>query len=51
MLEVPDNADPYEDQFEKRDKKRSEAVAKNEFQRLKNIAKTLKGGRVKGRHG
>ena len=43
-------ADPYEDQFEKRDKKKKEDIAKNEYQRLRNIGKSLKGGRVKGGH-
>ena len=40
--------DPYEDQFEKKAEKRHELVAKNEFQRLKNIAKGGKGGALKG---
>lgn len=40
--------DPYEDQFEKRDSKKKENIAKNEYQRLRNIGKNLKGGRVKG---
>lgn len=40
--------DPYEDQFEKKDKARKEGIAKNEYQRLKNMKKSLKGGRVKG---
>lgn len=44
------HADPYEDQFEKRDSKRKEGIAKNEYQRLRNIGKSLKGGRVKGEH-
>ncbi|XP_039265046.1 ribosome biogenesis regulatory protein homolog [Styela clava] len=39
VLEVPSNADPYEDQFEKRSKAKKERVAKNELQRLRNIAK------------
>ena len=40
--------DPYEDQFEKREKATKEGVAKNEYQRLKNVAKGVKGGKVKG---
>jgi len=36
-------ADPYEDQFEKRVKAKKEAVAKNELQRLRNIARNMKG--------
>jgi len=40
-LEVPDNADPYEDQFEKRVTAKKERVAKNELQRLHNIKKNM----------
>ena len=40
--------DPYEDQFEKHSEARKEKIAKNEYQRLKNIAKNTKGKRVKG---
>lgn len=35
--------DPMEDQFEKRLKTKNEAVAKNELQRLRNIARNMKG--------
>jgi len=42
VLEVPQNADPYEDQFEKKSEVKSERVAKNELQRLKNIARSRK---------
>jgi len=42
VLEVPGNADPYEDQFEKKTEAKSERVAKNELQRLKNIARARK---------
>ena len=42
VLEVPANADPYEDQFEKKSEAKSERVAKNELQRLKNIARARK---------
>ncbi|CAF1178903.1 unnamed protein product [Rotaria sordida] len=38
LIEVPTNADPNEDQFAKRLSAKKERVAKNEFQRLKNIA-------------
>lgn len=38
-LEVPQNSDPMVDQFEKVSKAKSERVAKNELQRLRNIAK------------
>ena len=34
--------DPYEDQFEKRGKEKMERVAKNEYQRLRNIARNKK---------
>jgi len=40
VLEVPQNADPFEDQFEKKTEAKSERVAKNELQRLKNIARS-----------
>ncbi len=40
--------DPFEDQFEKKRKVKDESVAKNEYQRLKNLSKEMKGGRVKG---
>ena len=39
LLPVPDRADPNEDQFGKLAKTKSENVAKNEFQRLRNLAK------------
>ncbi|XP_051970076.1 ribosome biogenesis regulatory protein homolog [Xyrauchen texanus] len=42
MIEVPENADPNEDQFAKRNKAKKERVAKNEFNRLKNIARSQK---------
>lgn len=42
LLEVPDNADPYEDQFAKKKTEKKERVAKNELQRLKNIARAQK---------
>lgn len=40
VLEVPANANPMEDQFEKNIQAKSERVAKNELQRLRNIAKS-----------
>ncbi|VDO13198.1 unnamed protein product [Rodentolepis nana] len=46
VLEVPDNADPYEDQFEKLNNARKEKRAKNEFNRLKNISRTIKKGQA-----
>lgn len=42
LLEVPQNADPMEDQFAKRIETKSEKVAKNELQRLRNIARARK---------
>jgi len=42
-IEVPDNADPMEDQFAKRKEAKKERVAKNELQRLRNIARAQKG--------
>jgi len=43
LIPVPDNADPNEDQFEKRMKAKKERIAKNELQRLRNIAGNMKG--------
>ena len=40
VKEVPGNADPYEDQFEKAAQIKKENIKKNEFQRIKNIAKS-----------
>lgn len=42
VIEVPQNADPLEDQFEKRKFAKGERVAKNELQRLRNIARARK---------
>jgi hypothetical protein len=42
VIEVPQNADPYEDQFAKRKKVKTERQAKNELQRLRNIARSQK---------
>jgi len=41
-LEVPVNADPNEDQFEKKNSEKKERVAKNELQRLHNIKRNNK---------
>ncbi|XP_041473174.1 ribosome biogenesis regulatory protein homolog [Lytechinus variegatus] len=43
LLEVPANADPMEDQFTKKKKAKQERIAKNELQRLRNIARAKKG--------
>ncbi|OCT74783.1 hypothetical protein XELAEV_18033771mg [Xenopus laevis] len=42
MIEVPHTADPNEDQFAKRMKAKTERVAKNELNRLRNIARSEK---------
>lgn len=42
VLEVPQNADPMEDQFQKKLDMRSEKVAKNEVHRMKNIVRAKK---------
>lgn len=42
LIEVPETADPNEDQFTKRVKAKKERVAKNELNRLKNIARAQK---------
>lgn len=41
-LEVPENGDPNEDQFEKKLNAKKERVAKNELQRLHNIKRNMK---------
>ncbi|XP_065659555.1 ribosome biogenesis regulatory protein homolog isoform X2 [Hydra vulgaris] len=45
-IEVPQNADPNEDQFEKKEIAKKERVAKNEIKRLGNIARNTKKGTV-----
>lgn len=42
MLKVPGNAHPMEDQFAKKSADKKERVAKNEYQRLRNIARANK---------
>lgn len=41
--------DPYKDPFEKKSEERKERIAKNEYQRLRNISRADKSGRVKGK--
>ncbi|VDL73001.1 unnamed protein product [Nippostrongylus brasiliensis] len=41
LIEIPDNADPNKDYFSERVEKKKERVAKNETQRLKNLARQL----------
>ncbi|KAM4029600.1 ribosome biogenesis regulatory protein homolog [Anomaloglossus baeobatrachus] len=43
LVEVPGNADPNEDQFAKRMNAKKERVAKNELNRLRNVARAHKG--------
>lgn len=40
VREVPDNADPYEDQFEKASSEKRERVAKNQRQQQRNLEKS-----------
>lgn len=42
LLEVPEGADPHEDQFAKKKKEKQERIAKNDLQRMRNIARTFK---------
>ena len=42
FLSLQDNADPSEDPFAKASEAKRERVAKNELQRLRNIARTKK---------
>ncbi|XP_012735093.2 ribosome biogenesis regulatory protein homolog [Fundulus heteroclitus] len=42
LIEVPQTADPNEDQFSQRNKAKKERVAKNELNRLRNIARAHK---------
>lgn len=42
LIEVPQNVDPMTDMYEKKASEKSEKVAKNELQRLKNIARARK---------
>ena len=40
VMEVPDRADPFEDQFAKASEAKKERIAKNEYLRLRNIARS-----------
>ncbi|XP_054168027.1 ribosome biogenesis regulatory protein homolog [Oppia nitens] len=42
VIEVPNNADPNVNYFEKRSEDKKERIAKNELQRLRNIARSQK---------
>ncbi|XP_023943215.2 ribosome biogenesis regulatory protein homolog [Bicyclus anynana] len=42
LIEVPQHIDPLTDMYEKKSSEKSEKVAKNELQRLKNIARAKK---------
>ncbi|XP_070798345.1 ribosome biogenesis regulatory protein homolog [Pituophis catenifer annectens] len=43
LLEVPESADPMEDQFAKRLQEKRERVARNELNRLRNLARAHRG--------
>ena len=49
-MEIPKNADPYQDYFKKKEEEKSDLVSKNEYQRLRNIARERKTKQLKGRH-
>ena len=42
VMEVPRQSNPYEDQFAKASAAKKERIAKNEYQRLRNIARSSK---------
>lgn len=42
-IEIKSNEDPYQDFFSKRTQERNERAAKNELQRLRNVARATKG--------
>ncbi|GIY47768.1 ribosome biogenesis regulatory protein homolog [Caerostris darwini] len=42
VMEIPDNKDPNENYFGKKQEEKKEKIAKNEFHRLRNIAKASK---------
>ncbi|XP_046856169.1 ribosome biogenesis regulatory protein homolog [Xenia sp. Carnegie-2017] len=48
LIEVPANANPYEDQFLKREKDKKERVAKNEYQCLRNMSRSQKFNNIAG---
>ena len=48
LISLYHDIDPYEDQFEKQSEAKKERIAKNEYQRLRNIAKAEKSGKLKG---
>ncbi|XP_072855094.2 ribosome biogenesis regulatory protein homolog [Pogona vitticeps] len=50
LLEVPDSADPFEDQFAKRRQEKREKVARNELNRLRNLARAHRGGAAQTLH-
>ena len=47
-MEVPKNGDPYQDYFKKKEEQKSDLVSKNEYQRLRNIAKERKTKSLRG---
>ena len=42
VIELPDQADPFEDQFEKRANSKTERIKKNQKQQLRNLADARK---------
>lgn len=48
IVEVPKNGDPYQDYFKKKEEQKSDLVSKNEYQRLRNIAKERKTKSLRG---
>eukprot|EP01134_Creolimax_fragrantissima_P006787 CFRG6787T1 len=51
LIEVPGNADPYEDQFEKRDQAKKDRVAKNKKNQERNIERAGGAASFKGING
>jgi len=48
LIEIPDQKDPYKDYFGERQELKKERVAKNELQRLRNLARSSGGGPNEG---
>ncbi|KAI6650567.1 Ribosome biogenesis regulatory protein-like [Oopsacas minuta] len=49
LVEIPDQKDPYEDYFEKAKEEKRERVAKNEYQRVRNLMRDHE-GKIKAPH-
>ncbi|XP_054841218.1 ribosome biogenesis regulatory protein homolog [Eublepharis macularius] len=50
LLEVPEGADPLEDQFARRRREKRERVARNELSRLRNLARAHRGAAANELH-